>query len=55
MGIGGQIPVVLTVAEADVPRLVASMRGGDLDLVAVPLASQSVTGDTSDGGVNALP
>ena len=55
VGIGGQIAVVLTVGEADVPRLVTAMRGGDLDLVAVPLASQSVTGDTSTGGVNALP
>ncbi|MBM3668402.1 MAG: hypothetical protein FJW97_00095 [Actinobacteria bacterium] len=40
VGIGGQIAVVLTVAEADVAEVVAASRGGGLDLVSVPLSSQ---------------
>ena len=40
VGIGGQIAVVLTLAEADVPDVVAASRGGSLDLVSVPLSSQ---------------
>jgi len=41
VGIGGQIAVVLTLAESDVAKVVAASRSGTLDLVAVPLASQS--------------
>lgn len=41
VGIGGQIAVVLALAEPDVARVVAASRGGSLDLVAVPLDSQS--------------
>jgi hypothetical protein len=40
LGIGGELGVVLSVVEADVPRLVAAARVGVLDLVAVPLGSQ---------------
>ena len=40
VGIGGQIAVVLTLAEADVAEIVAASRGGGLDLVSVPLSSQ---------------
>jgi hypothetical protein len=41
VGIGGQVAVVLTLAEADVAEVVAASRGGSLDLIAVPLSSQS--------------
>lgn len=41
VGIGGQIAVVLTLSDSDVARVVAAMRGGNLDLVEVPLESQS--------------
>jgi len=40
VGIGGEIAVVLTLAEADVSDVVAASRGGRLDLVSVPLSSQ---------------
>lgn len=55
VGIGGQIAVVLTLDEQDVPRIVAAMRGGNLDLVAVPLESQAPGLDIVVGAIGARP
>lgn len=42
LGLRGEVGVVLDVAVSDVPGLVGAARGGVLDLVAVPAASQPV-------------
>ena len=42
LGLGGELGVVLEVPAADVARVVAAARGGVLDLVAVPQASQAI-------------
>ena len=41
-GLGGELGIVLEVPAADVARIVAAARGGVLDLVAVPQASQGI-------------
>jgi hypothetical protein len=55
VGIGGQIAVVLTLAEPDVARVVAASRAGSLDLVSVPLASQSPDADSFLEAADAVP
>ena len=42
VGLGGELGIVLEVPAADVARVVAAARGGVLDLVAVPQASQGI-------------
>lgn len=42
VGLGGELGIVLEVPAADVSRVVAAARGGVLDLVAVPQASQGI-------------
>lgn len=41
-GLGGELGIVLEVPAVDVARIVAAARGGVLDLVAVPQASQGI-------------
>lgn len=55
VGIGGQIAVVLTLDEQSVPRMVAAMRGGNIDLIAVPLESQTSAPDFVVGATGARP
>jgi hypothetical protein len=55
VGIGGQIAVVLTLAEADVAEVVAASRSGSLDLVSVPLSSQRPDAEPLVEAADALP
>lgn len=55
VGIGGQIAVVLTLAEADVAEIVAASRGGGLDLVSVPLSSQRPDDGSLVEAADAIP
>ena len=49
VGVGGEIAVVLDLGEGDVPAVVAAVRSGVVDLVAIPVDSQ--TGDVTMGSV----
>jgi len=43
VGVGGEIAVVLDLGEDDVPAVVAAVRSGVVDLVAIPVDSQTAS------------